>query len=188
MSPNASHESTVQHILLMYAKVEKLNRARGEAQEQLIHRLADDYRNGRITAADVYAARVALQGATVPGFKASWDAAMPHELHYSRIVWTAVRYAPDTDGNWRGEYPFTDASRTPTFGVSVVYVLFDEGNRPCYVGSTGRFRVRLSAHARDGKEFVRWLAYPCKDRNHAYELEDRLLREHKPYLNRRASR
>lgn len=44
------------------------------------------------------------------------------------------------------------------------------------------------AHIRDGKSCARWLAYPCADREAAYVLEGQLLRERKPYLNRRVGR
>lgn len=67
-------------------------------------------------------------------------------------------------------------------------MLFDEANVPCYVGSTKRLSDRLRQHKKDGKPFVRWQAHPCRDRDHAYELEVRLLEQHLPYLNKKASR
>lgn len=182
-----AYASTLQHISLLAAKMVRLDDLRTHAEDQLIYRLATDYRAGRIRAADVYDAFLECKGITARGFRDRWNAQMPDELRAARIMWTAVKYAPDSDGNWRGTYPF-EGSGTPPHKVSVVYVLFDEHNVPCYVGSTSQFRIRLRSHDREGKQFVRWLAYPCADRDRAYELEDRLLRQHKPYLNRKASR
>jgi predicted GIY-YIG superfamily endonuclease len=182
------YEATIQHMALLSAKVAKLNELRVQAEDQLIARLAADYRAGLIGAAEVYDAFLACKEIKAQGFRDRWNAYMPWELNYGSIVWTAVKYAPDDDGNWRGEWPFTDDTRTPPTGANVVYVLFDARNDPCYVGSSEQFRTRLRSHGYSGKKFVRWLAYPCADREAAYELEDRLLKQHQPYLNKRASR
>lgn len=183
-----TYEPTLQHIAIINAKLRKLEAAQVEAETQVIHRLASDYAAGTVTAADVYAAYLSLRDTTVGGFPKRWNGRMPYELQSARIVWTAVRYAPDEDGIWRGEYPFTADSGTPAPKASVVYVLYDPHNEPCYVGSTEQFRTRLSAHARDGKAFVRWIAHPCADREAAYHLEAKLLAEYMPHLNRRAGR
>lgn len=89
-------------------------------------------------------------------------------------------------GSWSGSYPLGRAPYPPDHQC-LVYVLFDDLNQPCYVGSTQHFRLRLRQHRADGKQFAYWTAYPCDDRTAAYALEDRLLKEHKPYLNKRAA-
>jgi predicted GIY-YIG superfamily endonuclease len=68
-----------------------------------------------------------------------------------------------------------------------VYVLFDAAGEPCYIGSTQNFRERARVH-RTGIAYERWVAYPCTDREAAYELETRLLKEHKPYRNKKRGR
>ncbi len=91
-------------------------------------------------------------------------------------------------GSWFGECPLNDGEPLPPKWTCVVYVLFDHENVPCYVGSTNQFRQRVKRHAYDGKRFVRWVAYPCADREAAFDLEVKLLAEHKPYLNVKAGR
>lgn len=76
----------------------------------------------------------------------------------------------------------------PPVGVSVVYVLFDVWNEPAYVGSTQDFRVRLAVHRKEKPGLLTWTAFPCADREAAYVLENRLLKEYKPHLNKKASR
>ncbi len=107
---------------------------------------------------------------------------------WKRVAQFAKRLPNGPEGSWTGEYPIAAGAPSPLSGAAVVYVLFDEANAPCYVGSTHTFRARLRRHEKDGKRFVRWQAHPCDDRDHAYRLEDRLLRQHMPYLNRKASR
>lgn len=183
-----THAHTLQHLDLLAARVDRLNQARLVAEQQVTHRLLADYRAGTVGGAEVYAAFEQLRRSTVAGFRKRWNAIAPDELHAGRIRWTAVHYAPDPDGNWRGEYPFGEDTRTPGNGASVVYVLFDAEGEPVYTGSTQRFRLRMSAHDRDGKRFVYWLACPCPDREAAYDLEARLLRERMPNLNRKVGR
>lgn len=187
-APTDAYQATVQHIELIATKIGVLQERQADAENQLIHRLACDYEAGIITAAGVHAVYKQSKGISVEGFRHRWNGRMPYELHDRRIWWTAVKYAPDPDGNWRGEYPFTDDCRTPPNKISVVYVLYDERNTPCYVGSTEQFRTRLSSHRREGKRFSRWMAYPCADREAAYAMEARLHAEHLPHLNRKAGR
>jgi hypothetical protein len=190
-NPAAPYLDTLQHIDLLSERIHKLKRAQASAEEQIIHRIACDYRTGNVGIETVYALYQKLKATAVSGFPFRWSLGMPDEAHATRIrhtVYRKVRHQPDADGNWRGIYPLEPAERFPRTGTSVVYVLFDDANVPCYVGSTSDFRGRSKAHRKEGKAFVCWLAYPCADREAAYALEDRLLREHKPYLNRKASR
>lgn len=92
------------------------------------------------------------------------------------------------DGTWRGEWPLAGSDSLPANGACVVYVLYDTPNEPCYVGSTQNIRARLKRHRMDGKEFAWWSAFGCADREAAYRLEERLLSEWQPYLNRKRTR
>lgn len=187
----SDYHATLQHIDLISARIATLTQAQIEAEEQVIHRLAVDYRAGRIDIEQLYERYLWLRDRAAAGFWKRWNWAMPHAATTKQIrhvVLRIRRHTPDPDGNWRGAYPFGDADRYPTTPTPVVYVLFDDANEPCYVGSTDDFRGRARAHAKDGKRFARWLVYPCTDREAAYELEERLHREHLPYLNRKVGR
>ena len=59
---------------------------------------------------------------------------------------------------------------------------------PLYVGSTHVFAERVKRHYIDGKPVKFWQAYLCSDREAAYQMEDRLLKEHMPVMNRKAGR
>lgn len=184
---SGAYEESLQHLELIYSKAARLRTRALEFEAQVVHRLATDFRAGITSAQEIYAAYARIKAAGGPGYSLRWNEHFPPELHHTRIRYTALHHAPDADGNWRGVHPFAEGSRTPPNGRSVVYVLFDAENEPCYVGSTEGFRLRLNAHSRD-KAFTTWLAHPCADRESAYQLEERLLRQHKPYLNQKASR
>lgn len=187
--PEALHASlaaTLQHIRLIQDKENRLAAARAEAMEQAIHRIATEYRAGSLTYEHLCTAMVAIRAIRHQGAMKRWDQVVG--VPWKRLAHYAKRLPNGPEGSWVGEYPIPLDAPIPIYGVSVVYVLFDEANEPCYVGSTNKFSPRLTAHEKDGKRFVRWQAHPCEDRDHAYRLEDRLLRQHKPYLNRKASR
>lgn len=183
----AAYDSTIQHIELINTKLCRLLTAQAQAENQLIHRVASDYNAGRIGEREVYEIYIRVKPMTIEGFGTRWNVSFSGRLSTRRIR-SVVLNLPDSDGNWRGTCPLPSRDSSPPTGQSVVYVLFDAENVPCYVGSTEDFRPRLKAHLRDGKPVVRWLAYPCADREAAYVLETRLLRERKPYLNRRVGR
>lgn len=190
IDPSAPYSASFQHIQLVSDKRERLITAQLDAENQVLHRIATDYRAGRITKDDLCEIWLEFREIAMSGYSKRWKAAMPEasvgHLHaYLKRRETDHLYAPDDDGNWRGEYPIPVNHPYPRTGTNVVYVLYDADNVPCYVGSTKKFHTRLTHHARDGKVFVRWLAYPCKSRADAYALESRLLRERKPYLNKR---
>jgi predicted GIY-YIG superfamily endonuclease len=92
------------------------------------------------------------------------------------------------DGTWRGSSPLAEGDHMPARGRCVVYVLYDAAGQPCYVGSTQHLLVRLQSHRHNGKAFTSWTASACADREAAYQLEERLLSEYQPYLNRKRSR
>lgn len=189
--PTAPYSASFQHIQLVSDKRERLIKTQIDAETQIIHRLATDYRAGRITKDELCEIWLEFREIALPGYSKRWKAAMPDvsvghlQAHLNKRA-TDHLYAPDEDGNWRGEYPMPPLHPHPRAGTSVVYMLYDADNVPCYVGSTKDLNARMKAHDRDGKVFVRWLAYPCASRSDAYALESRLLREHKPYLNKRS--
>lgn len=190
-NPLESYADTLKHIQLLSDKRRRLEAAQIEAENQVIHRAAVDYRAGRIGLYDLIDLWVTFRDNALPGYSNRWKTAMPEHSpsRLSGLLRDRERsqlFMPDEDGNWRGEYPIDrEIHSRPRKGVNVVYVLYDADNAPCYVGSTKDFYWRLEAHARNGKRFARWLAYSCPTRSDAYELETRLLREHKPYLNKR---
>lgn len=181
-----SVSATLQHIGLIQEKEARLAQARREAMEQVVHRIASEYRAGRITEEQLCTALVAVRATKHQGAMRLWDDVVG--VPWKRLAQYAKRLPNGPEGSWVGEYPIPFGAPHPIYGVPVVYVLFDESNTPCYVGSTDRFSPRMTAHEKDGKRFVRWQAHRCRDRETAYQLEDQLLKQHKPYLNRKASR
>lgn len=181
------YAATLQHIEFIAAKRARLLTAQLDAERQLLHRAASDYAVGRL-APDALAElfqryRTLIADNGRPSMTEMWNDNVPVGIAQLKAH---IAPRPNIDGTWRGVYPFADDWRPP-LGQSVVYVLYDALNVPCYVGSSEQFSTRLNTHART-KAFAAWIAYPCTDREAAYELEDRLLGEHKPYLNRRSGR
>lgn len=136
-----------------------------------------------------------------PGFFTAWKAAgFPHPQRLRHEVETADRHRPNdpASGGWIGDWVVTQETwgpvgriengTYPRRGTPVVYVLYDSEASPVYCGSSEQFDKRLWAHYRDGKRFVAWRAVPCANRADAYALEDRLLKQSCPPLNRRAGR
>jgi hypothetical protein len=183
---HASLAATLQHIQLIQEKEARLAEARRKALEQALHRIGTDYRTGRITQHQLCTAAAEVSKLQMPGRMKAWDSIVG--VSWKRLVQLARQLPNGPAGSWVGEYPIPLDAPRPIYGVPVVYVLFDEANVPCYVGSTDKFSPRMTAHEKSGKRFVRWQAHPCDNREHAYRLEDRLLKRHKPYLNRRAGR
>lgn len=183
---DAGTAATLQHVEMLHKRQQKLVAMRDEAEHQMLHRLGIDYRAGHVSDSQLAAVFQRLKQLEIPGRSTRWDAHIPHD-------WAAMgdlfRWKPNgPNGTFVGEWPLHPRAVAPRGGKSVVYVLFDASNEPCYVGSSCNLRQRLKAHARDGKVFTSWQAYPCRDREHAYELEVQLLRERMPRLNRKAGR
>ena len=198
------YEDTLFHIDLIIKKRQKLLNAQVEAERQVLHRIGRDYVAGRLTLTQlhelyrryrdlVYPEDKHGRRAYVsrPAFSELWNEAVPvysHKIAQAvKSEWLYKRYEPNGDGTWWGDNPLTTEAPRPRDGQCVVYVLFDDVNVPCYVGSTEAFKSRLKAHTRE-KAFSRWVAFPCADREAAYVLEVKLLGEHKPYLNKRVGR
>lgn len=176
--------ATLQHISLLRRKRDQIQAALTAAEEQHLHRIGVAYAAGNLDMEDLWTAFAAYRDIADKGFTRRWDRAI--SVSAGKIKWHPWRRSSAPGGAWSGCYPFGE-SRTPGEGISVVYVLFDEANVPCYVGSTEHFRTRLAAHWYDGKRFGYWHAYPCADRQSAYDLETQLLKQHKPYLNKKAA-
>lgn len=182
-----AHTATIEHIAQISGKMRILYDRQVDAEMQVIHRIACDFESGRIGPHELYAAFARLRAVAATGFVKRWNARFSDPYNTRRMIHMHL-HLPDLDGNWRGPFPLAPDEIAPPTGQSVVYVLFDDANAPCYVGSSEQFRTRLKNHERDGKPVTRWLAYPCSDREAAYLLEEKLLREHRPYLNKRVSR
>lgn len=193
----APYEATLQHIALIRSKINRLFEAQLEAERQLLHRIGRDWVAGRLSARAALDLHFRYQDTVCPKEEDGRRRYMPKRPRYDELwdeavpvsftdLYDLIYHAPNGPfGSWQGEYPLShDSGPRPPNGQSVVYVLFDENNTPCYVGSTERFADRLRQHGRT-KKFVRWVAYPCEDRGAAYALEVKLLAEHKPYLNRK---
>lgn len=178
--------STLQHIERLREKEEKLQSARHQAEEQFLARIGSSFRCGDINHHQLVAVFERYKDMRLVGRLTRWDAHV--SITWKQMCYLRVQLPNGPEGSWVGDYPFLPEQPAPISGVSVVYVLFDETNEPCYVGSTHTFRTRLAGHRKAGKDFVRWQAHPCRDREHAYLLEDRLLKEHLPRLNRKAGR
>lgn len=187
------YAATMQHIEIIAKKRETLREAQLNAELQMLHRVGRDFVAGELSFGglwDVYRRYTSFRKAIrpLPSLTSLWDAAIPISMASirNRPRNYKEKPKPGVNGIWFGPWPLRNTP-TPARDQSVVYVLFDEANVPCYVGSTKRFRIRLSEHHSE-KRFANWAAYECDDRESAYLLEDRLLREHKPYLNKKASR
>lgn len=135
------------------------------------------------------------------GLHTAWTTAgLPHPQRLKNEVDAIKRHQPNdpVSGGWIGDWVVAQANwgpygriengTHPMKGTPVVYVLYGANSEPVYCGSTQDLYARLKAHHRDSKEFVAWRAVPCNDREQAYQLEDRLLRQSCPPLNRKASR
>jgi hypothetical protein len=182
----ASMSSTLQHIRLIQEKEARLAAVREESLTQLIHQIGTEYRTGGLEHAQFQAAFERIHRLDVPGRMKAWSEIVG--VPWQRMIQLGKQLPNGPEGSWVGEYPISAAAPRPIYGVSVVYVLFDDANEPCYVGSTDKLSARMNAHAKDGKRFVRWQAHPCRGREHAYRLEDQLLKQYLPPLNKKASR
>lgn len=217
MSDVDPYDATFQHIEIIARKIDKLMAAQVDAERQVLHRIRCDYTAGELSLDNLYRLYRRYRSLTHdqgpdgkdvrkhlrPTPAALWDETMPipNNQVVARIKAQEFnkRYEQNEDGYWSGVANLDMHAHRPPDGQAVVYVLFDDQNVPCYVGSTEKFKTRIDTHYRNGpggnrsrpergKEFERWVAYPCPDREAAYQLENRLLKEHKPYLNRKASR
>lgn len=190
---NAGLGATYEHILLLKRKRELLQASQIAAEEQLLHRMGQLHDTGKMTEIELAGFYRVYADCAIPGFLKRWEASISvpagRVQYILRHMKTIDRHAPNMpDGTWQGAWPLGPGDRAPMYGACVVYVLYDAANDPCYVGSTQNLLARLKDHRKDGKPFVRWSAFPCKDREAAYALEEKLLNEHMPYLNKKRFR
>jgi hypothetical protein len=177
--------ASVQHLVSIKAKIDKLGDARAAAEEQITHRVGAAYRAGEISLQELADIAAVYQESSGPGGRDRWDTAVGVSLVKLRAI---RRFRPNgPHGSWFGDHPLSHDAPRPIQGQNVVYVLYDEAAKPCYVGSTKNFSGRMSGHRKDGKKWSHWTAFPCDSREAAFVLETRLLREEMPYLNRRRS-
>lgn len=179
-------ESTLQHLGLLDARRRRLVEAQTEAEEQLFHRIGAMRQNDQLTDAELQEIFNRCRTVRTAGMTSRWDAHI--DIPWRRLLHGGRHLPNGPEGTWIGVAPLPPDDNAPRSGVAVVYVLFGEDNEPCYVGSTADLRTRLKAHLKDGKAFVRWQAYPCKTREAAFVLEERLLAERMPRLNRKTGR
>ena len=183
---STGYQVTLQRIEQLGQQRDELTALKAEAEENHLHRIAAVYKAGAIDLDGLAEAYYEYRPLADPGFSRHWDAIVPvpanKVVSHSRAQ--PHRRPNGPHGTWSGPYPF-DEGPTPGDAVAVAYLLLDVAKQICYAGSTGGFRGRLNRHAREGKQFSSWLAYPCADRGAAYALENRLIREHQPYLNKR---
>jgi hypothetical protein len=155
---------------------------------QVAHRAGLRWRAGSMPREEVLAFYSQLRDVSAVGFMKAWeDAGLPSARSLrERMRYEALTQPSEPDGSWAGSQPIGEQRRPPA-RQAVVYLLYD-GAEPIYLGSTDRFVTRISTHRRDGKQFTSWHAWPCRDREHAYEREVEMLRQSLPRLNQRAGR
>lgn len=185
--------ATYQHISLLRRKQDLLRTSQIAAEEQFLCRIAQLFAARHISEVELAFIYRAYAEFAIPGFLKRWEANIPVKpgrvQYILRDLETTERHAPNMpDGTWQGSWPLDHADRVPMYNTCVVYVLYDATNGPCYVGSTQNLKARLKDHHKDGKPFTRWTAFACGDREAAYQLEEKLLAEHQPYLNKKRYR
>jgi hypothetical protein len=184
---SAGYYSTLQHVSLLAAKRERLLDAQMDAESQFLTAVARDYKRGVLD--EVALAHVYLDyrdASATAGHSKRWNEIIP--IAAGRLDRLTRNFPRGHDRRtWQGSFPLDLMAPTPLDGMSVVYLLFDSENDPCYVGSTMHLRNRLRQHAKAGKEFVNWQAHSCADRASAYDLEREWLTTYKPYMNKRTA-
>lgn len=191
--------ATAGHIVNVQNKLDRLGDVKRDSWAQLlaaVHRLFEVC----LSEEDLMDFLDEMGASYGVGYTRFWDAHMPKHLSYVRVRSEAQRiryWREEYDRNrpngpasntWAGTWPVTRDQPTPRAFLPVVYVLFDGANEPAYVGSTEDFRTRMKVHQREKPGLARWMAYRCADREGAYVLEDKLLKEHKPRMNKKRGR
>jgi hypothetical protein len=194
--------ASVQHLEMiseslesLRAKVKRLESARADTLCQIATASSRLIRNW--PAEDILALYERLNS---PGFYTSWSkAGLPHPQALKSEIEMRQRYLPNDpqSGGWVGEWVLKESNYRsygeipgsyPRDWTPVVYVLYGADASPVYCGSTEHFKTRLNKHHLDGKRFVAWRAVRCADREKAFALEDRLLKQSCPPLNKKAGR
>lgn len=181
--------ATAGHIDAVQAKLDQLTRVKDESWVQLLTATSRLFRDGVLSTSDLLRLAHEMRDSYGGGYRRIWDECMPISLgKLPHVVAQEKRDQPNgSNGSWYGTFPLDDQA-TPPVGVSVVYVLLDAENSPVYVGSTHSFRARMRAHRPSKRSIMHaWAAYPCRDRDHAYQLERELLGQYKLRLNRQGT-
>jgi hypothetical protein len=182
--------ANLEHAERVDRKRAMLIRSQADSAEAFLCSVARSYDAGEIDLEDLIVLYGRYRNIAQSGYGRAWDehVSVPWKEIIGRGL-TIITVPNGSHGSFEGEGDrLLRGSARPAPGVCVVYVLFDKDLVPCYVGSTRNFKGRLDGHRCSGKAFASWRAYPCPNREAAYKLEDRLLREQKPYLNKRAGR
>jgi predicted GIY-YIG superfamily endonuclease len=186
---NPEMAATAAHLCNIERKLAVLKQAKDDAWAQMLTVASRAYGTGQLSAVDIEDLLSEMGIAYGSGFTLVWDEHMPVKANRARHLAERQRQnLPNgPNGSWTGPMHLGGHAR-PNDGIAVVYVLFDAANLPIYVGSSGRFGARIEAHRRGKPQAVRWVAYGCRNREHAYELEDQLIKQHKLRLNKRNGR
>lgn len=197
---HAELEATAVHIITVQRTINRLVVAKNEAWGQLLAGFRRAYLANEMEPEELAEILDEMKASYGEGFSKLWNRNMPKEINHARLRSLVfqrkqdpslrTRYKPNgpTADTWTGCFPIAHNDPIPPRGTSVVYVLFDANNEPAYVGSTENFLARMKAHCLEKPGLANWIAYRCRDRNHAYQLEDRLLKQHMPRLNRKCGR
>ncbi len=167
-----SPDDLLNELTALQVSAAKIAQARAAAEVEILQLMAVSLSEGRED--EVHEIYLRVKPLASQGFHERWQRTMPVALgafanrgaHLRKRQQRAT--ANGAGGHsWQGVVPILAADPIPPPGLAVVYVLFDATNKPIYVGSTGNFRTRISAHLRGGKLAARWMAYPCADRGRA---------------------
>ncbi len=183
--------ATASHIDLVQAKLDKLATVKADSWEQILIAAARLYRSDGLTTAHLLQLHRDMKLSYGGGFTKVWNRVMPIQSNQLPHVAARDRRIAEEQRrqSWYGTFPLDGSYTVPSKGVSCVYILFDRADVPAYIGSTEQFRTRMGSHRRERPgAFLRWICYTCESREAAYQLEEKLLRENLPYLNRKASR
>jgi hypothetical protein len=183
--------ATARHIEVVQDRIARLAEVRHESWEQLAVTIGRMYRTGVIGIGDLLAIFDEVKELHGPGFTKVWDehVSIPSK-RIRHAVAMEIRHAPNgPHGSWHGAFPIERDDRIPGPGTPVAYVIFDGQWVPAYTGSTAAFWTRFNAHRRQKPDALAWwIAYGCEDREAAFALEEELLAEHRPYLNKKVTR
>ncbi|MFI5688427.1 GIY-YIG nuclease family protein [Streptomyces sp. NPDC051636] len=140
----AAYAATLQKIELLQREQKRLAEAQEKAEIQILQRYGAGYRCGDITITELLEFFHAYRALETPRWSLRWNEhiSLPHQT-------CLLLHPPNGPGHtWVGAWPCSEDAPTPLKGVAVVYILFDERNEPCYVGSTQRFRTRMNDHVK----------------------------------------
>lgn len=174
-----------QHIRLIQDRRARLAAALIDAERQYLTAIKREWDAGHLAWSELHDAWELLRDGGIDGYNARWMEEIG--IHRAKIHAQMVRQPNSEDGSWHGAWPLPPDAAYPLKGVSVVYVLFND-TQPVYVGSSHSWKERMEAHRRDGKVWTSWTAHPCRNREAAYELEDRFLTQYMPALNKQGPR